>query len=874
MKAIIKYRGDSGQNQGGIAYFYMRILMSFQKLSLQEIQIDPPQTGSSAYNAYMNVFDKSTMQYLGSSTNSTKTTNIYTSPYWQFDGSIVLEKDKEYLFTFSTTPSQNLTGLYATRMGLWPAGDQRASGSTSYPGTEIVYYPGMVLTGEAITAYGGSVEVGQGYCNVDGTNKIIFSNTVKKDFNDIGGMKGFKNNVVLTLDNSDVSSFILQGVEAGEPTGYKAIKALDKFVYLSNNKDRILGDSSKEGLEISLARNKTSYETIGNPTISADYIASNFTNSDYLQLPEAFKPQNNPWEVVAKVNSNDMSGEQYLFGSYSSGYLKLGITDGRPVLLLSTNSSSWSIGEITSSRTISAGSWYYIKATFTGSQYILSVSTDGSSYDTVGSVNSSTSVVTYSNTTLGNGNLSYGGQRFKGSIDLKECYVKINEVEWWRGAEVIAPSFSTVGSPVISEDKEASSFSNNDYLVTTENLPVSFKEIEFGLHIRSGNGTGSHEDPHFEVIMATQSQTNGFMIYNDLSYPDRRLSLIFGGNYSLGICPSLPAETEVWVKGKINKNLGRVFSQYSFDGIHYNNYEDYAWSSVAYAAGGDKFVIGKPGYRSTVPYESFKGSVFLEDCYVRVDGKDWWRGFFKNTLSLSEGYAYADETSGNFVFDTETVFNGKEILVHPEDFETARQIFVQPEFTSSTTYGVVTDSRNNVSESQEGWRVFQNTSSRYSPLREGGWWKWELPEPMTLVQGESSITVVGYSTYATRNIRFFADINKTIPITAQTAVNSTASQTVEIPVTNTVTTSIIYLEVGSSSTWSEFTKFTFNSCYTGMYKAGYLSLANPSGFPKLIATGMQNPTKDYTESVATPVSLGKKITATEDLSEILTVEDV
>lgn len=307
MDVTVKYEGTSGENLGGLTYFYLKFVSpEFKKVRVENIVIEPPSSRNQVYPSYMHVYDKDTLEYICSSSNATRALippdNL--PGIWKFEKRLLLENDKKYLFTFTTSSAPSLTNLYATRMKIWPSTTEagaldvnsRGSGTATYPGTEIAYYPAMTFQGEAVPVSGGSITIEQGYCNVDGINKIIFSNTVKKDFNDIGGTKGFKNNVVLTLDNSDVSSFILQGVEAGEPTGYKAIKALDKAVYLSNNKDMILGDSSKEGLDVSITSGASSLkvskgyayvdETIGHFEISNE---TEYNIQEILVHPEDFE---------------------------------------------------------------------------------------------------------------------------------------------------------------------------------------------------------------------------------------------------------------------------------------------------------------------------------------------------------------------------------------------------------------------------------------------------------------------------------------------------------------------------------------------------------------------------------------------------------
>lgn len=679
-----RFYDSTGKNQGGVTYFTFKLhkVEDFSRLILNTLTLYGPQTGTSSSAVYLNVFNRETNQYVGSSTNSAITT-VEQATTWQFEN-LSLKMDTKYFITCTAEPSGSLSNLTSLRMRLWPSTDSDSficSSASGYPSTSMSFYPEMIFDGEGVD-HKGSVKVGAGYYNADGSNKIIFENPVEKAIQEIGGNKGLKNNVVLTLDNSGVSSFVLQGVEAEAPTGYKITKTLDTPVYLKDYK--VFGTEPKEGLDVSLTRSSLNCTIIGSPAISSDFVANNFSASSYLSTPNMLPNTAQDVELFF----------HFITGS-SSGQLE-------ELFMLGSGSASGSL------------------------------------------------------------------------------YIQLN---------------------------------------------------------------------------ATRSERPVIVGYNNAGYVEATL------------IPSTNNSTEYWIRVLYSNTTNKVIAEYSTDGIHYNRTieNSFSMSFLKNAAP----TIGGNGVERFV----FKGSVYLQDSYIKINEQEWWRGASKPSIEVTKGSIYVGESEGYLSLQGSTnSFYPEDISIHPEDFEAYRPVFVQPEFDSATTYGVVTDSRNNAG--QEGWRVFQNTSSCYEPLKEGGWWKWELPEPMTLIQGESSITITGYRYYATRDIRFFADVNKTIPITAQTTVNSSALQIVNIPVTNTVTTSVIYLDVGPSSNWSPFTTFTFNNCYIkGICKTSYLSLANPEGMTKLIATGMKNPTKEYTGSVVTPASLEKKVTLSSDLSIIISVEE-
>ena len=139
------------------------------------------------------------------------------------------------------------------------------------------------------------------------------------------------------------------------------------------------------------------YNVFGNPTIDTTTgIVSGFSSSNYLQLPEAFNPGNDPWEMIFRVKtssdfsdlknnitgSNTQSNYQAISCGVSKDHLfKLGI---------SVNGSSWDPGYGYGTYYVLPETWYYIKIQFTGSHYQLYYSLDGNNYildiDTISSL--------------------------------------------------------------------------------------------------------------------------------------------------------------------------------------------------------------------------------------------------------------------------------------------------------------------------------------------------------------------------------------------------------------------------------------------------------------------------------------------------------
>ena len=173
-------------------------------------------------------------------------------------------------------------------------------------------------------------------------------------------------------------------------------------------------------------------------------ISNRFSSTDYLQLPQAFNPGNNPWEMIFRVKtSSDFSDlKNNITGSNTqSNYqaISCGVSKDHVFKLgISVNGSSWDPGYGYGTYYVLPETWYYIKIQFTGSHYQLYYSLDGNNY--ILDIDTISSLPVYQNNTpylIGLNKWSTDSDSWypwTGSIDLSESYIKINNEIWWRGS--------------------------------------------------------------------------------------------------------------------------------------------------------------------------------------------------------------------------------------------------------------------------------------------------------------------------------------------------------------------------------------------------------------------------------------------------------
>lgn len=178
---------------------------------------------------------------------------------------------------------------------------------------------------------------------------------------------------------------------------------------------------------------------VGDVTVNG-HVISNFSNENYFTIPHMFDPGSNPWERVIKfTTSDDVTTNQCLTGSSISGYgASIHIINATLNMWLSTASGNWDIYNNTtpSTNTLLPNQTYWVRQKFTGSQYVVDVSTTGAftgeetNYITV---NSSTAIASFRIYMGDYGAADVNTYYFKGSIDLSGCYVNINGNRFWSG---------------------------------------------------------------------------------------------------------------------------------------------------------------------------------------------------------------------------------------------------------------------------------------------------------------------------------------------------------------------------------------------------------------------------------------------------------
>ena len=196
-------------------------------------------------------------------------------------------------------------------------------------------------------------------------------------------------------------------------------------LYINSEKDNDLY-YKKDELQLNVSK-------IGSTIINENGIASNFGNNSYVTFGK-LNAGDNPWEMVFKVKYKEHSGFQRFCGPSSVNLRNLLITvsdEDKLSLYISTNGSDWNISRNDSKTTLINNTTYYIKALFNGTNYILSLSTDGINYNE--EINEASTTPMYNGVStdfqIGCAFSDESQYNWQGTIDLKKSYIQIGTNE-------------------------------------------------------------------------------------------------------------------------------------------------------------------------------------------------------------------------------------------------------------------------------------------------------------------------------------------------------------------------------------------------------------------------------------------------------------
>lgn len=252
--------------------------------------------------------------------------------------------------------------------------------------------------------------------------------------------------------NAERGVYVYDGTE--EPSKVATEKTLEGFVdvetYNKHITDQTAVDEAQnsaiEGIEGDITRIDSKIDDIelfkfpnatiiGEPTVQSGQV-SNFSTENYLQFPFVLDLHNQSFQIdFCFTTSTDVSGQQNVLDSKFG--IALAIKDGKGLMAISSNGSSWNIGSVTGSMNIEPNTTYYARLTWDGIQYKTFLSTDGYIY-TQDMVLVGAQRPYPTNIYIGGCDLSVTGHEahpFKGTINMNKAQLTVMGNVIWQGMD-------------------------------------------------------------------------------------------------------------------------------------------------------------------------------------------------------------------------------------------------------------------------------------------------------------------------------------------------------------------------------------------------------------------------------------------------------
>ena len=348
-------------------------------------------------------------------------------------------------------------------------------------------------------------------------------------------------------------SFDLRGIsiinsETGD-TIWKAVKSVEgtkeDHTYSEPDVKQILSIHKPIG-------NIVNATVVGSPTIT-DNVVSGISLGNFLTMPEVFNPGYDSWEIVIRAKTAaTRSHRDWLIGSGNTagqdcGYIAMGLeNNGKPLLYLSSNGSSWDIASaVTGSTILDIDTYYLFRLRFIRvlpelACYIYDISSDnGQSWTEEIKISNTYSIfVTTIPYAIGISYYSRSPNQFwAGSIDFSQSYIKIDGKYWWKGTKpgydllynksislLKAEDFNSIkksssgvaiwGGDAISTGSQGGGIRNlnqQDSITFNKSLPAGkytvvfnyYSQVNFTMHLVQF--TATYEDGTTEVVYSNTS---------------------------------------------------------------------------------------------------------------------------------------------------------------------------------------------------------------------------------------------------------------------------------------------------------------------------------------------------------------------------------
>ena len=185
--------------------------------------------------------------------------------------------------------------------------------------------------------------------------------------------------------------------------------------------------------------NSGGFTKVGSPNVTKDGVASGFISGNYLSVNGNFNiPSAGSWEIILpKLTFGAIS--RYVFSTNTQYGFTLALNSyNRMQLFLSSNGTSWDIGNLSSTQSFLLNTEYRFKLSFTGAKYKLEM-LEGGDWTSIISIASTAKIADFSALYIGRYYTVYARDC---QADLKPFSITVDGKEVFSGTKTITKLFA------------------------------------------------------------------------------------------------------------------------------------------------------------------------------------------------------------------------------------------------------------------------------------------------------------------------------------------------------------------------------------------------------------------------------------------------
>lgn len=357
--------------------------------------------------------------------------------------------------------------------------------------------------------------------------------------------------------------------------------------------------------------------------------ATNFSSSNYLELPNILNIGTQDFEIVIACKETSSSSSYVLAGTANKT-----IAISPNACYISTGGGTYNVN-ISNSTSISINTKVWIKITRVGSTFTKYTSLDGVTWTTQGTATNASALNVMR---LNIGFYNYESSKsFIGEVYLEDCYIKVGNEFWWQPRSLYTyDNFGIYGAVGVNYGSgEISNFSVSNYIspynnFTPENNPW---EMVFAITLTQ---SGNYNILNNEIT--TNFSANAFLYQSGTNLTAYLTSNASSYNIVNGatVISSLALNTKHKIKIEFTGNAYKWYL-----------WESGAWSLKTTITSSIAVLGGLPIFFGTDTHQgqfSFNGYIDLSEAYIKINNDIWWNPKSEKfspaiTLDTITGYA-------------------------------------------------------------------------------------------------------------------------------------------------------------------------------------------------------------------------------------------